>query len=47
MGYDQKEPIQAFVNEIGVKSIQFYKDLADFDRGFVIEFYCKNKEKNE
>ena len=39
MGYDQKEPIQAFVNEVGVKSIQFYKDLAGFDRGFVIEFY--------
>jgi len=38
MGYDQKEPIQSFVNEIGVKSIQFYKDLAGFDRGFVIEF---------
>ena len=38
MGYDQKEPLQAFVNEIGVKSIQFYKDLSDHDRGFVIEF---------
>lgn len=38
MGYDQKEPIQAFVNELGVKSIKFYKDLAGFDRGFVIEF---------
>jgi len=38
MGYDQKEPLSAFVNELGVKSIQFYKDLADFDRGFVIEF---------
>ena len=38
MGYDQKEPLQAFVNEIGVKSIQFYKDLAGFDRGFTIEF---------
>ena len=38
MGYDQKEPIQAFVNQFGVKSIQFYKDLAGFDRGFVIEF---------
>jgi len=37
MGYDQKEPIQLFVNEIGVKSIKFYKDLAGFDRGFVIE----------
>jgi len=38
MGYDQKAPIQAFVNEVGVKSIQFYKDLAGLDRGFVIEF---------
>jgi len=38
MGYDQKEPLSAFVNEVGVKSIQFYKDLAGFDRGFVIEF---------
>ncbi len=38
MGYDQKEPLQAFVNKIGVKSIGFYKDLAEFDRGFVIEF---------
>ncbi len=38
MGYDQKEPLQAFVNELGVKSIHFYKDLAGLDRGFVIEF---------
>ncbi len=38
MGYDQKEPLQAFVNEVGVKSIEFYTDLAGFDRGFVITF---------
>jgi release factor glutamine methyltransferase len=38
MGYDQKEPISEFVNEVGVKSIEFYKDLAGFDRGFVIQF---------
>jgi len=38
MGYDQKEPITDFVKEIGVQSIAFYKDLAGFDRGFVIEF---------
>ncbi len=38
MGYDQKNPIQAFVNEVGVKSIAFYKDLAGLDRGFVIQF---------
>ena len=38
MGYDQKEPVQAFVKDLGVQSIKFYKDLAGFDRGFVIEF---------
>lgn len=38
MGYDQKEPLQAFVNEVGVKSIDFYKDLAGFDRGFIVVF---------
>ena len=38
MGYDQKEPIGSFVNEVGVKFIKFYKDLAGFDRGFVIQF---------
>jgi len=44
MGYDQKEPLQAFINEVGVKSIDFYKDLAGLDRGFIIEFH---KDKNE
>ena len=38
MGYDQKEPITSFVKEIGVESLKFYKDLAGFDRGFVIQF---------
>ena len=38
MGYDQKEPISTFVKELGVKSVQFYKDLAGFDRGFIIKF---------
>lgn len=38
MGYDQKRPIQEFVNEIGVEYIKFYTDLAQFDRGFVIKF---------
>ena len=37
MGYDQKEPISTFVKELGVKSIEFYKDLAGFDRGFIIK----------
>lgn len=38
MGYDQKEPMTQFFNEIGVKYYKFYKDLAGFDRGFVVEF---------
>ncbi|MFK5976823.1 MAG: peptide chain release factor N(5)-glutamine methyltransferase, partial [Sulfurovum sp.] len=38
MGYDQKEPIENFVNEIGVEYIKFYQDLSEFDRGFLIRF---------
>ncbi len=38
MGYDQKAPIADFVKEVGVQSINFYKDLAGHDRGFVIDF---------
>ncbi|CAA6824038.1 MAG: Protein-N(5)-glutamine methyltransferase PrmC, methylates polypeptide chain release factors RF1 and RF2 [uncultured Sulfurovum sp.] len=38
MGYDQKEPMTQFFNKVGVKSYKFYKDLAGFDRGFVVEF---------
>ncbi|MEA1879877.1 MAG: peptide chain release factor N(5)-glutamine methyltransferase [Campylobacterota bacterium] len=38
MGYDQKEPLEVFVKDVGVKYIKFYKDLAGHDRGFVIEF---------
>jgi len=41
MGYDQKEPMILFFNKIGVKSYKFYKDLAGFDRGFVITFIIK------
>lgn len=38
IGYDQKEPLQEFVKEVGVEYIKFYKDLAGHDRVFVIEF---------
>ena len=38
MGYDQKASIEAFVNDFGVEFIEFYQDLAGFDRGFVIKF---------
>ena len=38
MGYDQKEPMTNFFKELKIKSYKFYKDLAGFDRGFVITF---------
>ena len=38
MGYDQKEPMTEFLKENAIKSYSFYKDLAGFDRGFVITF---------
>lgn len=38
MGYDQKAPIEAFVKDFEIESIEFYQDLAGFDRGFVIKF---------
>lgn len=36
MGYDQKAPISAFVQELGVYSVAFYQDYAGLDRGFVL-----------
>jgi len=38
MGYDQKEPMKKYFEEKGLKKYHFYKDLAKFDRGFVVEF---------
>lgn len=38
MGYDQKESMIQFFNNIGVEYYKFYKDLAGFDRGFVVKF---------
>ncbi|HHH37361.1 MAG TPA: peptide chain release factor N(5)-glutamine methyltransferase [Epsilonproteobacteria bacterium] len=38
MGYDQKRAIQEYVNEIDVEYIDFYQDLAGFDRGFIVRF---------
>ena len=36
MGYDQKEPLTNFANEISLSGkLEFYKDLAGHDRGFV------------
>ena len=39
MGYDQKKPLTKYIEEnFKFKSLEFYKDLEDFDRGFVLEF---------
>ena len=36
MGYDQKEPIKNYAKEINLKGeLEFYKDLASYDRGFI------------
>jgi release factor glutamine methyltransferase len=45
MGYDQREAVSACVKDIGVYSpeaLQFYRDLAGHDRGFVFELKSKN-----
>ncbi len=38
MGYDQKKPMSEYFQEKGLRKYKFYKDLAGFDRGFVVEF---------
>ncbi len=36
MGYDQKGKITEYLKEIQNKNLEFYKDLANFDRGFTL-----------
>ena len=36
MGYDQKGKITKYLQDIENKQLEFYKDLADFDRGFTL-----------
>jgi release factor glutamine methyltransferase len=39
MGYDQKKPLGKYVEDnFKYKSLEFYKDLEDFDRGFTLHF---------
>jgi len=35
MGYDQKDSLKEYMRKLGIKDIEFYKDLSGFDRGFV------------
>lgn len=37
MGYDQREKVQGYLNSFAVQSLEFYKDLASFDRGFILK----------
>lgn len=37
MGYDQKDKIQNYLQGQSFRSLEFYKDLSDFDRGFTLK----------
>ena len=37
MGYDQRIKVQEYLKPFSVQSLEFYKDLASFDRGFVLK----------
>jgi len=37
MGYDQRSPVQEYLKNFEVQSLEFYKDLASFDRGFILK----------
>jgi len=37
MGYDQQDKIQNYLKNNSYKSLVFYKDLSDFDRGFTLK----------
>ncbi|HIC43216.1 MAG TPA: peptide chain release factor N(5)-glutamine methyltransferase [Sulfurimonas sp.] len=36
MGYDQKDKIETYLKDFDFKSLEFYKDYAGFDRGFIL-----------
>lgn len=38
IGYNQKIPITKYLNNFSYKLLVFYKDLENFDRGFVLKF---------
>lgn len=37
MGYDQRARVQEYLKSFAVQSLEFYKDLASFDRGFSLK----------
>ncbi len=36
IGYDQKQKIEASLSDFKIQSLEFYKDYAGFDRGFIV-----------
>ncbi len=36
MGYDQRQSIEDYVKDMSEYTMRFYKDLAEFDRGFIM-----------
>ncbi|MFA7570421.1 MAG: peptide chain release factor N(5)-glutamine methyltransferase [Sulfurimonadaceae bacterium] len=38
MGYDQKPSLSQFLKQFSTNKVEFYKDYAQFDRGFLVEF---------
>ena len=47
MGYDQKNRLSKYLESFDTKFVEFYKDYADFDRGFLVEFdySCIKRDK--
>ncbi|MDP3464462.1 MAG: peptide chain release factor N(5)-glutamine methyltransferase [Sulfuricurvum sp.] len=41
MGYDQRISVQEYLKNFEVQSLEFYKDLASFDRGFILKGHCE------
>lgn len=37
MGYDQRSSVQEYLKSFAIQSLEFYKDLASFDRGFSLK----------
>ncbi len=44
MGYDQKEKIEAYCKDKKISSLEFYKDYAGHDRGFILELIKENED---
>jgi release factor glutamine methyltransferase len=39
MGFDQRLKVQEYLKPFSIQSLEFYKDLASLDRGFVLKVF--------